>query len=115
MKRSQYTGDSGKFRKKSNFESASAILEKAFRKYGLEDRVTKYKFVMHWPEIMGPAISQRSRPEYIRNKTLYIKVSDSGWAQELSFQKNVILTRLQRFLEKDTVVKEIRFFVGEIQ
>lgn len=102
------------FRKKSNFEAASAILEKAFKKYGLEDRITQYKFVLHWAEIMGEAISQRSRPEYIKNHTLYIKVADSSWAQELSFQKNIILKRLQKFLDADSVVKDIRFFVGSL-
>ena len=102
------------FRKKSNFESATAILEKAFKKYGLEDRITRYKFVASWAEIMGPAISQRTQPEYIKDKVLYVKVSDSAWAQELSFQKASIIKRLERFLEKDTAVKDIRFFVGEL-
>ena len=111
---SKYYYAKPKVRKKKNFDKVASVLEIALRKYGLEDKITKYKFVANWPEIIGEAISKRSMPEYIQNKTLYIRVSDSAWVQELSFQKPVIIRRLQKFLEKDTVVRDIRFFVGQI-
>ncbi len=114
MKQTYFRSQPQVYRKKSSFEQASAILEKAFRKYGLEDKITRYKFVSHWNDIMGEGISKRSRPEFIKNKTLYIKVADSGWAQELSFQKDIILKRLQRFLEQEAVVTDLRFIIGEI-
>mgnify|MGYP001367813505 CR=1 FL=1 len=110
--RKRYNSNAVTSTKKDNFESAKSILLRAFKKYGLEDNIAKYKFVSHWPEIMGRAIAERSRPEYIRKNTLYISVNDSSWLQELSFQKSVILKRLQRFIAQDTEIKDIRFFVS---
>lgn len=113
MKRSTLRSRSS-LRKKSKFESVANILTQALKKYGLDDRISRYQFVTHWPEIMGAAIAERSRPEYIRNSTLHVRVADAAWAQELGFQKPIIIKRLQRFLDKDTVVKDVRFFIGPL-
>ncbi len=114
MRRNYYSNAAKRTTKANNFDSAKNILEKALQKYGLEKKISRYKFVTHWPEIMGAAISQRTRPEYIKKNTLYIRVTDPAWAQELSFQKPIIIKRLQRFLNNEIEVQDIRFFVGEI-
>lgn len=97
-----------------NFDVAKNVLEKALRKYGLEKKINRYKFVTMWPKIMGAAIAERTRPEFIRQETLHIRVADPAWAQELSFQKPVIIRRLQRFMQNEVKITDLRFFVGEL-
>ena len=64
---------------------------------------------------MGEEIAKRTRPECIRKDALVVRVANSAWAQELSFQKDVILARLMRFLSGDTPVSDILFYVGDLK
>ena len=102
---------------KSDPQQAGKILSLALKRFGLDKEVAKYEFVLHWREIMGDTIADRTRPEAIRGNALVVRVSNPQWAQELAFQKDIILTRLNRFLRESKVsqvVDDVRFVVGEI-
>ena len=88
------------------------VLESALKQYGIGDDIARYQFVLHWKDIVGEEIAKRSTPDSLRSKTLVVRVKDSAWAQELSFQKDVILKRLQRFLSDGQSVEDIMFYVA---
>jgi predicted nucleic acid-binding Zn ribbon protein len=96
------------------FVDVEAILTKALKKHGIDKEISRYKFILHWPEIVGPEIAKRTKPECIRRGVLVVKVCDSAWTQELTLRKEAILTRVQRFLGEEENVKDIQFMVGEI-
>ena len=83
-----------RYMRKKDPEAVSKVIDLAFRKFGLADDINRYKFVLKWAEIMGDDIAKRSRPEYIKGKTLVVRAQDSTWSQELSFHKKTIITRL---------------------
>jgi predicted nucleic acid-binding Zn ribbon protein len=99
-------------------QAAGKILSLALKRYGLDKDVAKYEFVLHWRSIMGDSIANRSRPEAIQGRTLVVRVSNPQWAQELAFQKDIILARLNRFLSEThtmQTVDDVRFVVGDIK
>ena len=87
------------------------VLRSAFKRYGLDRELERYQFVAHWQEIVGPEIAKRTKPENIRGRNLIVEVADSVWAQELSFQKRVILNRLRKFIPSGMSVEDIHFRV----
>jgi predicted nucleic acid-binding Zn ribbon protein len=89
------------------------LLRSVLRRNGLEKAVTRYEFVIHWNEIMGPDLARRTAPELIRNNILSIRVHSSAWAQELSFHKAVILKRLNHFYGGDEPIRDIFFVVDK--
>ncbi|MBX7138909.1 MAG: DUF721 domain-containing protein [Oligoflexia bacterium] len=95
--------------------SVEAVLRQALRKFGIDQELTKYKFVLHWPEIVGQDIADRTKPESLAHGVLSVRVVDSVWAQELGFHKQAILKRLKRYLEPDQNVEDVRFFVGNLR
>lgn len=103
---------SAEVRKKKAFESIQNILSRALGKHGLDREIARYKFVLHWNEIVGDEIARRAKADSIRGTTLMVRVSDSAWAQELSFQKGVILKRLKKYLSNGETVRDIQFFVS---
>lgn len=109
----------GVFRRgKTKPQAAGKILSLALKRYGLDKEVAKYEFVLHWRAIMGASIADRTRPEAIQGSTLVVRVSNPQWAQELSFQKEIILKRLNRFLSDSHAmaqVNDVRFVVGDIK
>ena len=92
--------------------AAEKILYAALKKYGLDEKIGRYHFVLRWREIMGEKLARYTRPEYLRNDQLVVSVSGSVWAQELSFHKQTILKRLQPHLEPGLRVRDIVFQVG---
>ncbi|MFM1848473.1 MAG: hypothetical protein RL417_1947 [Pseudomonadota bacterium] len=95
--------------------AAEKVLALALKKYGIDKDIARYKFVLHWKEIVGEEIAKRTRPECIRKDALVVRVANSSWAQELSFQKDIILVRLKKFLSGETAVSDIQFYVGDIR
>lgn len=88
------------------------VLSQALKNYGLEQDLARYQFVLHWKDIVGAEVAKRTKPETLRNGRLTIKVSDSAWAQELSFQAPLIIKQLQKHLSEGQLVKELFFRVG---
>lgn len=91
---------------------AEQVLRGALSRLGLDREIARYRFVLHWADIVGDEIAQRATPECIKNRVLVVRVSDSSWAQELSFQKRAILTRLKRHLNADEVIDDVIFYVA---
>lgn len=87
-------------------------LMSALRHYNLVEGFARYQFVSCWKDVVGDDIAKRSRPDCLRGSTLVVRVCNSAWAQELSFQKEVILKRLERFVEHGRSVKDIAFYVA---
>lgn len=108
----KYSGPRKVYRASSKLERVEGVLRSALKGAGLDKEIARYSFVLHWPEIVGEKIAARTRPECIRNRALVVKVPDSYWAQELSFQKQVILKRLQRFIRSDEIVEDVMFYVA---
>jgi len=103
------------FGAKRSFAPVKKVLETALRRNGLKADISKYMFVLHWPEIVGEEIAKRTKPECIRGKSLVVRVTNSVWSQELTFQKDIILKRLNKFLGNRDEVKDIQFFIGPLK
>lgn len=88
------------------------ILSRVLRRNGLDQKLAKYQFIEFWPQIVGKAIAEKAKPEAIRNKVLIVRVESSAWAQELSFQKSIIQTRLNNFLGVEQAITDIHFYVS---
>jgi len=93
--------------------SIEGILASVLKKNNLDNQLARYEFVLHWAEIVGPEISTRTRAECIRNGILIVAVNNSVWAQELSFNKAMILRRLREKLSQPDCVKDISFYVSK--
>lgn len=90
------------------------ILAKALAYKGLDKKVERYEFILHWREIVGDKIADVTKPEYISRRALLVTVKHSAWAQELNFQKPVLLQKLARYLKKGDIVNDIIFRVGAV-
>ena len=64
-----------------------------------------------WDEVTGPAISNHTRPSWIKNRQLRVTVSDPIWLQELIFLEEDIRTKLNEKLCREAV-KKIEFRMG---
>lgn len=64
-----------------------------------------------WPKAVGSKIAAQTRPDSLRNGTLFVKTVSSVWVQQLHFMREEILNKINQLLTKP-VINEIRFVVG---
>ena len=66
-----------------------------------------------WPEIVGAAVAGHTRPLSIGRSTLWVATSSAAWAQNLTFERQRILEKLNQRLPSPLV--DIRFSTAQWQ
>lgn len=112
-------GERGGFRPKAQPKVVKDLLSGTFSKFGIDQQLSRYGFVLEWESIVGVEIALRSKPHAVERGVLTIRVVNSEWAQELAFQKELLLARIAKYGENSgnavtASVKDIRFVVGAL-
>ena len=89
------------------------ILSRLIAKKGYGRLQATAKFQEAWAEAVGPELAKLSYPGRLRRGTLEVTVRNSAVSQELQFNKQQVLTKLQAFVT-DCSIEDIRFRVGTI-
>lgn len=67
-----------------------------------------------WKAVVGPETALHAWPHHVdSNGVLFIMVSDSIWMQQLSFQRHVLINKLNSRLQTGKLC-EIRMFLGDV-
>lgn len=77
-------------------------------KSGLKKGIEEQKAIKIWKNTVGVKISKNTEPISIKNGVIVIKTINSVWRQELQFQKQEIIKKLNQKLKKKTI-REIIF------
>jgi hypothetical protein len=64
----------------------------AFR--GIADQVRAGRVLTEWSELVGPKIAQRTRPDGITDRTLWVEVATRAWLHELNLLRPQLLKGL---------------------
>ncbi|MEN9224131.1 MAG: DUF721 domain-containing protein [Thermostichus sp. HHBFW_bins_43] len=63
-----------------------------------------------WPETVGAVVAAQTRPLSVRQQVLQVATSTPAWAQNLAFQRHLILKKLNSHLHSP--LSDIRFSPG---
>jgi hypothetical protein len=66
------------------------------------------RVVTEWTELVGPRIAQRTRPDRIVDRVLWIEVASSAWLHELSLLKPQLLRGLLERLGEPALFDDLR-------
>ncbi len=90
------------------FEDIGSIIGSVVDKMELSKKLRVSNIFNHWEDIVGSQIAKRSKPERLISKTLYVSVTTSTWANELSLMSEKLIEKINSFTGED-IVKTIRF------
>lgn len=118
--RSTYRGDYKPIRYRragvsTDFAKIKGILAKALAFKGIDKKLERYEFILHWDKIVGERLAEVSKPDYISRKVLIVRVLHPVWAQEFTFMKVGLLHKLAPFLKRGDVVEDMIFRVGPLE
>jgi len=78
------------------------------QKFGIENAVAQNNALNIWNEVVGETVAKNTLPERVEHGIIIVKVSSPTWRQELFFQKNEIIKKINKNIGKN-VIKDIRF------
>lgn len=81
-------------------------IEQMLKVYRLDRKFEETSLISAWPELIGPAIANRTTQIYIRDKKLYVKVESAVIKHELMLMRTQILGRMNEYIGK-VVVEEL--------
>lgn len=82
------------------------IFEHLIKKYGIETPVKQNEALFLWPKVVGENIAKHTKAEKISYGKLIVRVDSPVWRNELLFQKNDILNKINNLL-KGTNINDI--------
>ena len=89
------------------------VLRKTLGKMDLTVKLEGYRVWPLWNDLVGEQIAKRAQPERLRNRILFVRVSNSVWMQELQTMKPMLLERIHKALKK-AGIDDIRFRLGQV-
>jgi len=89
--------------------SASDAVAAALALHGITDQVRAGRVLTEWGDLVGPKIAQRTRPDGITDRTLWVEVATSAWLHELNLMRPQLLKGLLDRLGDPRVFDELKF------
>lgn len=78
----------------SNEAPLKEVIDRWLKAYGLDGKMKELDVINAWPELMGPAVANRTKDIRIKNKTLYLTLDSSVMRDELANGKSIIIHRI---------------------
>lgn len=89
-------------------ERIGHILREYLQELGIEKSIKQYEAFSLWPHVVGEKISAITEPFKISKGTLFVRVKNASWRNELIFLKPTLIKKLNKHLN-DCIIKEIIF------
>jgi predicted nucleic acid-binding Zn ribbon protein len=90
-------------------QSAADAVATALQVHGLSDEIRANRLITEWTELVGPKIAQRTRPEGVTDRVLWIEVATSAWLHELNLLRPQLVNGLLTRLGEPRLFDEVRF------
>ena len=85
------------------------VLKKLLREEGLEMPLLQKRLVDAWEVVTGNVVSRYTAEKYIRNQTLFVKITNPALRQDLSMMRAQLVKRLNEQVGS-FVISDIRIF-----
>jgi predicted nucleic acid-binding Zn ribbon protein len=90
-------------------QTAGAAVAAALELHGITDQVRAGRVVTEWSDLVGPRIAQRTRPDGVVDRVLWVEVATSSWLHELNLLRPQLLAGLRERLGSPPVFDELKF------
>lgn len=85
-------------------KSISDLLNMYLRREGLETPLLQKRAVAAWNTLMGPTIVAYTGDKFIKNQTMYVKITNPALRQDLSMMRTRIVQRINEAVGSQVIV-----------
>lgn len=83
--------------------SLGDVIRQLADEYNLKNRLTQVSVVRLWEEILGPMVGRNTKEIRFQDGVLRVRIESSALRQELEFQKDDIISKLNDSLGQNDV------------
>ena len=94
------------FRK--DVKSLTEILGQCLRENGLETPMNQTHVIESWEKVAGPVVARYTEDKYIRNQTLFVKITNPALRADLSMIRSELVKKLNAHVGAQ-LITDIRF------
>jgi predicted nucleic acid-binding Zn ribbon protein len=95
-------------KRKKEVTPLKEAFEELLRAYKLNDKFNQKLLIQSWPELMGNTVASRTTSLFIKDKTLFVKLTSGPVKKELMMNKSKVMTIIEDKFGKD-VISDIAF------
>ena len=100
-------------RRNAEPETAASLMSAVVARVGGEHRAREHRIFAAYEQAVGGPLRQHTRAEYLREGTLFVRVSSSALAHQITLLKREILVRMAPLMDPGTVT-DLRTRVGSL-
>lgn len=89
--------------------SLGDLLNRQLRQRGLETPLLQKRLLDNWETVAGEQIDKYTEEKYIKNQTLFVKISHAALRADLSMMRKQLIAKLNQSVGS-MVIAEIRFY-----
>ena len=78
-------------------------IDKMLDTYKIRKKFDETSLIAAWPEIIGPAIANRTQSIYIRDRKLFVKVESAVVKNELILMRSQIIKRMNEQVGQEVI------------
>lgn len=86
-----------------NTNKMSLLIDQFIREQGLEEGLMRVRIFRAWDEVIGERAASYTVSKYFSKGVLYCTVSSSMLRTQLGFQKQEIISQMNRLLNKELI------------
>ena len=90
-------------------KSISDLLNMYLRREGLETPLLQKRAIAAWDSIMGPTIVRYTGEKFIKNQTMFVKITNPALRQDLSMMRARIVMRVNEAVGSQ-IIADIKFY-----
>ena len=84
-------------------EAISDVLQRFLRQEGLETPLAQYRLIQAWPQVAGQAVANATTELYIKNQTLYARLTSAVLRSELMMQRQALAYALNQYVQAQVI------------
>lgn len=84
-------------------EAISDVLQRFLRQEGLETPLAQYRLIQAWPQVTGQAVANATAEVYIKNQTLYARLTSAVLRSELMMQRQALAYALNQAAQAQVI------------
>jgi predicted nucleic acid-binding Zn ribbon protein len=95
------------FRRK--VENLGDVLRKYLRVEGLETPLMQRRLIDSWEKVVGQGVASYTTEKFLKNQTLFVKISSPALRQELSMMRTQLVKNLNE-AAGGFIISDVRFY-----
>ena len=94
---------------KKRVQTIDEILQRFLRDEGLETPLLQKRLIDSWETVVGDTVAQYTTEKFIKNRTLFVKITNPALRQDLGMMRSQLVKRLNETVSS-LIITDIRLY-----